>query len=140
MNNATFPLIALSLAVLAGPAFATHPNEVCHISVDTAALAKSKGAEPGPVKVLYVFRTYMTDPSPAQPQVASKAGEDDGMYKAEIYSCPYYRTLASVTFESVAAKPDGTPVWSATFERPETEPRTDAEKKAAPISCETYAD
>lgn len=133
-------LLAAGLAALAAPAFATHPNEVCRIKVDVAALAKSAGADPSSVRVRFVFRggvSNLTDMTPPAPLVVSKPAEGPWVYETDLHSNLYYRSLAAVRIESVLYKvEDGAPQWSVTVERP----ATDDAKKDAPIGCEQYAD
>jgi hypothetical protein len=140
MKKTSLPLLTLAFAWLAAPAFATHPQELCKINVDTAALAKSKGAEPGPVSVRYIFSVFMTDMYPSEPKVTPAPADNPSLYRAEVFSCPYYRTLSSVRIESVAKKADGTPAWSATFERPQNDAAPAKDGATPPVSCETWAD
>ncbi len=134
------PLLAVGLASLAAPAFATHPNEVCHIAIDVAAAAKSAGADPKAVRVRYVFRggiANMTDMTAPPAENVSRPAEGPWVFKTDLHSNLYYRSLAAVKIESLLYKTtDGTPEWSVTIERPSDE----AAKKDAPIVCEQYAD
>ena len=134
------PLLALGLAALSVPAFATHPNEVCHIKLDMAALAKSAGADASSVRVRFVFRggiSNMTDMDAPKPEIVARPADGPWIYSADIHSNLYYRALAAVRVESILYKTeDGTPVWTVSTERP----ATDEQKKDAPIRCENYAD
>jgi hypothetical protein len=133
-------LLAVALAALAAPAFATHPNEVCHVAVDVAAAAKAAGAAPSSVRVRYVFRgglSNMTDMTPPAPETSSRPAEGAWIYKTDLHSNLYFRSLAAVTIESLRYNPeDGKPEWSVTIERA----AEDAVKKGSPIVCEQYAD
>lgn len=134
------PLLAAALASLAAPAFATHPNEVCHLAIDVAAAAKSAGVDAASVRVRYVFSggsSNMTDMTAPPPVVASRPAEGPWIYKADVHSSLYERSLTAVKIEALRYKPeDGKPEWSVTVERASDE----AAKKGAPIVCEIYAD
>ncbi|MBI3563806.1 MAG: hypothetical protein HY079_01260 [Elusimicrobia bacterium] len=138
MKNAL--LLAAGLAALAAPAFATHPNEVCRIKIDVAALAKAAGADPSSVRVRFVFAggiSNLTDMTPPAPVVVSKPAEGPWIYATELHSNLYYRRLAAVKVESILYKTtDGTPEWTAAVDRP----AQDTDAKDAPIRCEQYAD
>jgi hypothetical protein len=134
MNKSTPLVLALALCVLSGPAFATHPNEVCHIQVDVSAVMKAAGVT-GPVKVLFAFRTNMTDMNPPKPQPAAPPAEGPWIYKADVHSSLYERSLTSMKIQSALDKPDGSPQWSVTIERPAAVDET----TPAAIRCEIYA-
>jgi hypothetical protein len=133
-------LLAVLLASVAAPAFATHPNEVCHIAIDVAAAAKSAGADPSSVRIRYVFRggiSNMTDMTPPAPETSAKPSEGPWVFKTDLHSNLYFRSLAAVKIESLRFSPeDGKPEWSVTVERASD----DAAKKDSPIVCEQYAD
>jgi hypothetical protein len=135
MNKTTPLSLALALGVLSSPAFATHPNEVCHIRVDVSAAMKAAGAAAGPVKVLYAFRTNMTDMNPPAPQLAAPPAEGPWIYEADVHSSLYQRSLTSVKIQSALYKPDGNPEWSIIIERPVANDET----KPAVIRCVIYA-
>ena len=132
--------LAVLLAAAAAPAFATHPNEVCHIAIDVAAAAKSAGAAPSSVRVRYVFRggiSNMTDMTPPLSETSARPAEGAWIYKTDLHSDLYLRSLAAVKIESLRYNPDdGKPEWSVTVERP----ADDDAKKDSPIVCEQYAD
>ncbi|MFI5346251.1 MAG: hypothetical protein ACHQ51_07745 [Elusimicrobiota bacterium] len=134
------PLLVIGLASLAAPAFATHPNEVCHIKLDMAALAKSAGADASSVRVRFIFRggiSNMTDMDAPKPEIVARPAEGPWIYSSDVHSNLYYRSLAAVRVESILYKQvDGTPEWTVTTDRPET----DDLKKDTPIRCEQYAD
>ena len=138
------PLLALTLAAVAAPAFATHPNEVCHIKLDVAALAKSAGASPDSVRISFVFNggiSNMTDMNAPKPEIVTKPAEGPWIYATDVHSNLYYRSLAAVKVESILYKQeDGTPVWSVKTERPSEDAKSADAKKNAPITCEQYAD
>jgi hypothetical protein len=135
-----FPLLILALTTLAAPAFATHPNEVCHLAIDVAAAAKSAGVDAASVRVRYVFSggtSNMTDMSAPAPVNISRPAEGPWIYKADVHSSLYERSLTAVKIEALRYKPeDGKPEWSVTIQRPSDE----AAKKDSPIVCEIYAD
>lgn len=133
-------LLAAGLAVLAGPAFATHPNEACTVRIDVAALAKTAGSDPSSVRVRFVFGggiSNLTDMTAPPAEVVSKPAQGAWVYATEIHSNLYYRTLRAVKVESLLYKTtDGTPEWSVSVERGE-----DAKAgKDSPIRCVQYAD
>jgi hypothetical protein len=138
------PLLALALASLSAPAFATHPNEVCHIKLDVAALAKSAGAAPDSVRIRFVFNggmSNMTDMDAPKPEIVAKPAQGPWIYAADVHSNLYYRSLASVKVESILYKQeDGTPVWSVKTDRTAADAQSEEAKKDAPITCEQYAD
>lgn len=133
-------LLAVLLAAAAAPAFATHPNEVCHIAIDVAAAAKSAGAAPSSVRIRYVFNggvSNMTDMTPPPAETSARPPEGLWVFKTDLQSNLYLRSLAAVKIESLHYNPeDGKPEWSVTVERPSDE----AAKKDSPIVCEQYAD
>ncbi|HXT00299.1 MAG TPA: hypothetical protein VN915_06465 [Elusimicrobiota bacterium] len=133
-------LLAVLLGAAAAPAFATHPNEVCRIAIDVAAAAKSVGADPSSVRVRYVFNggvSNMTDMTPPPSETSARPAEGPWIFKTDLHSNLYFRSLAAVKIESLRYNPDdGKPEWSVTVDRaPE-----DAAQKGAPIVCEQYAD
>jgi hypothetical protein len=139
MNKTTLrPFLALALASLCAPAFATHPNEVCHVSIDLAAAAKSAGAESAQtVKVRFVFHNVLTDMNPPQSVLVSRPAQGPWIYKTDVYSSLYDRSLSAVKVESPVYKTeDGTPAWSVATERTSA----DTAEKGAPIKCEVFAD
>jgi hypothetical protein len=82
-------LLAAVLASFAAPAFATHPNELCAINIDVAALAKSAGADPSTVRISFVFNggiAGMTDMNPRQPEVVSRPAHGPWVYTTEVRS------------------------------------------------------
>lgn len=138
-KNRFLPLLALLLASVSAPAFATHPNEVCHVKLDVAALAKTAGgADPSSVRIRFVFRSgSLTDLNPPAPEIVARPSNGSWIYTADIHSNLYYRSLAAVRVESVLYKTtDGTPQWSVATERP----AGDDQKADAAIRCENYAD
>ncbi|MDE2143402.1 MAG: hypothetical protein KGJ84_13425 [Elusimicrobia bacterium] len=83
MNKNLLPLVALALAALSAPAFATHPNEVCHVHLDIAAIAPKAGVSPSSVRVRYVFHTNMTDMNPPKPEIVTRPARGPWIYKAD---------------------------------------------------------
>lgn len=131
----TLPLLALAL--LAAPAFATHPNEVCHVTLDLEALTKAAGATVGPAKVRFVFRTTLTDLNPPKTETVERPEKGPWIYKTDVHSSLYERRLAAVVIESTRYQMEtGEPVWGTKVERPSE----DTLKADAPIRCEVYAD
>lgn len=139
MKKTSF-LLAVLVAAAASPAFATHPNEVCHIAIDVSAAAKSVGADPSSVRIRYVFNggiSNMTDMTPPAPETSARPSDGPWIYKTDLHSNLYYRSLAAVKIESLRYSPEnGKPEWSVTVERASD----DAAKKGSPIVCEQYAD
>lgn len=129
--------LAVSLAGLAAPAFATHPVEACKVSVDLDTLTKGIGSDAARVRVRLVFRANMTDLNPPAAEMVSRPADGPWVYVKEVRSSLYERSLSAVVVESEKYSPDdGKPVWSIKVDRPEGE----AAAKDAPIKCETYAD
>ena len=140
MNKIRLAAVVAALGILSAPAFATHPNEVCHIALDVAALSKSAGVDAATAKIVFVFRggiSNMTDMDAPKPEVSARPADGPWAYKTDLHSNLYYRSLAAILVQSTTYKTeDGTPTWSVRVERP-----ADADaKKGSSIVCEQYAD
>lgn len=128
--------LALGLTSLSAPAFATHPNEACRISIDLGSITRALGSDAARVRVRLEFHTNLTDMNPPAAEMVSRPAEGPWVYTREVHSSLYERRLSAVVIESALYKPeDGKPVWSIKVERPQ-----DDQKKDSPIRCEVYAD
>lgn len=140
MNKNVPTFLAFGLAVLASPAFATHPYENCRVNVDVAAAIKSAGAPTGPVKIEFVFSRNMTDMDPQAPLRLEPPADGPWIYKTEVYSSLYERKLTGVRVESAKYDPDtGKPVWTHEIDAVSSTDSPDRTKDA-PIVCEQGAD
>jgi len=141
MNKITLPLLAVGLAVLAAPAFATHPYEECNVRVNVDAAIQKAGAAKSPVKIHFFFSRNMSDMNPQEPEKIAPPAEGPWIYRAKVYSSLYERKLVGVRVESAKYDADtGKPVWTSDLITPVASDAPEAQKKDAAILCENGAD